>query len=102
MLYRMVGANLEARQFLGHPIAGAVRLPPQRIDASHNRGITYNRPERWVVNTPTAQIEIAQGDWIVTGHMGEHYVFKADVFHLYFKEAGTLEKLRHNIRRWRP
>lgn len=57
-------------------IDGVLRLPAQTIDTSATRGITFKRAERHVVNTATAQIELAPGDWVLTYPSGNQYVMK--------------------------
>ena len=60
----------------GKTVTGVVRLPAGTIDASKTRGIKFERPERHVVNTPTAQLELAPGDWVITYPSGNRYVLK--------------------------
>lgn len=63
------------RQFLGVPFPGILHQKAQRVDAPE-RGISFNRPERFVVNTPNGQIEIVQGDWVLEMPSGARYVVK--------------------------
>lgn len=67
--------SVTRRQFLGVPFPGILHQKPQRVDAPE-RGISFSRPERFVVNTPNGQVEICQGDWVLELPSGARYVVK--------------------------
>jgi len=70
---------IKKRQFNGVPFPGILYQKAQRVDAPE-RGISYSRPDRYLVNTPTGQLEIGQGDWVVAMPSGSLYVVKdADI-----------------------
>ena len=47
--------------------------PPVREDLSRTRGIIFDRPARYVFDTPDGPIDIAPGDWVVTFSSGFRY-----------------------------
>lgn len=65
---------IRKRQFVGIPFPGVMHQKAQRVDQSATRGIIFDRPERWIVNTPRGQQEIAQLDWLVEFPSGNRYV----------------------------
>lgn len=66
---------LKKTQFTGKPFPGILHQVAQRVNVPE-RGIAYDRPERFVVNTPFGQMEITAGDWLVEFSGGNRYVFK--------------------------
>lgn len=71
---------LTKKQFKGVPFSGIIHQKAQRVDMGNTRGIIFDRPERYIVNTPVGQLEIAYGDWLVEFVPGRHYVIKnADI-----------------------
>lgn len=81
------------RWFPGIVVEGVLRLPAGTIDASKTRGIRYDRPERYVVNTPFAQVEITEGDWVVTYPSGNRYVLK-DVDLKSFPQRSVFDRIK--------
>lgn len=67
---------LTRRQFNGVPFDGIIHQLAQRVDMGNTRGIVFDRPERFVVNTPVGQIEIGHGDWVVEFMPGRSYVIR--------------------------
>lgn len=67
---------IKKRQFLGVPFDGILHQKAQRVEAP-NRGIVFERQERYIVNTPLGQLEICQGDWLVELLPSRCYVIKA-------------------------
>jgi len=63
------------KQFRGIPFRGIIHQKAQRVEAPE-RGISFNRPERFVVNTPIGQLEVSRGDWILEFSSGNLYVIK--------------------------
>lgn len=55
---------------------GIIRLPARTVDLSQTRGIKFDRPTCFAVNTPVGQIEIVHGDWVVTCLTGSQYVLR--------------------------
>lgn len=79
--YRKNPLLVEAIQWFPEvDIPGVLRIPANKVDMSGARGIIVDRPERHVVNTHHGQIELAHGDWIITGLNGEKYPCRPDVF----------------------
>lgn len=71
---------MKKRQFLGIAFPGILHQKAQRVDMGATRGIVFDRPERWIVNTPVGQQEISQGDWLVELQPARFYVIKdADI-----------------------
>ena len=68
---------VKKRQFTGTLFEGILHQKPQRVN-DINRGIIFDRPERFVVNTPSGQFQIGIGDWVVTFPSGNRYVIKAE------------------------
>lgn len=66
---------LRKKQFTGLPFPGILHQKAQHVSAPE-RGISFERPERYVVNTPFGQQQIAHGDWLVIFPSGNCYVFK--------------------------
>ena len=65
------------RQFWGIlPFEGVLHQKAQRVDLGNTRGIVFDRPERWMVNTPIGQLEIYPGDWMVEFLPGRYYIVK--------------------------
>ena len=64
------------RRFMGTPFEGILHQKAQRVDMGNTRGIIFDRPERFIVNTPGGQIEIGAGDWVVECPSGNRYVIK--------------------------
>ena len=67
--------SVRKRQFLGVAFPGILHQKAQKVDAPE-RGISFHRPERWVVNTPMGQLEVCQGDWVLEAPSGNRYVIK--------------------------
>ena len=63
-------------------MSGVIKLPAMTVDARERRGITYDTPARYVVNTLEGQMEIKPGDWLVTGVTGELYPVKDHIFRM--------------------
>lgn len=76
---------INKRQFLGVPFRGILHQKAQRVDAPE-RGISYHRNERWVVNTPFGQVEIVQGDWLLELPTGRLYVIKDADMAVFFQQ----------------
>lgn len=72
---------IKKRQFLGVlPFTGVIHQTPQRVDMTATRGIIWERPERFMANTPFGQMEIGKGDWVLYFPRGAVYVVKdADI-----------------------
>lgn len=74
---------MKKRRFMGVPFEGILHQKAQRVDLANTRGIIFDRPERYIVNTPGGQIEIGPGDWVVEFPSGNRYVIKdADIAEL--------------------
>lgn len=67
---------IKKRQFIGVPFEGILHQKAQRVDMGNTRGIVFDRPERYVVNTPVGQLEIGLGDWVVEFIPGRLYVIR--------------------------
>jgi hypothetical protein len=86
MLYRKKPITVKAVQWsLGKVVEGVHRIPANKVDLSKTRGIIVDRPERYVVNTLEGQMEVTEGDWIVTGIKGEIYPVKDAIFKLTYE-----------------
>lgn len=68
---------IRKKQFTGIPFPGILHQKAQRVDVPA-RGISYERPERYIVNTPFGQLEIMPGDWMVTFPGGNVYVIRSE------------------------
>lgn len=68
---------IRKQQFNGVPFNGIIHQTAQRVDMGNTRGIVFNRPERYIVNTPVGQLEITNGDWLVEFTPGRYYVIRA-------------------------
>lgn len=83
---------LKNKQFNGQLFPGVIHQKAQRVNVPE-RGIIYDRPERYVVNTSFGQMEIAVGDWFVEFPSGNCYVFKpADMATLGYQPAKPKNK----------
>ena len=81
---------IKMRQFTGNPFDGILYQTAQRVSAPE-RGIVFNRPERYIVNTPFGQMEICKGDWLIEVITGNRYVIKdADI--MYFSKIKPSKK----------
>lgn len=67
---------MKKRRFMGVPFEGILHQKAQRVDLANTRGIIFDRPERYIVNTPFGQMEIGAGDWVLTFPNGNTYVMK--------------------------
>lgn len=68
---------LTKRQFTGKPFDGIIHQKAQRVEAP-GRGIVFDRPDRYIVNTPVGQLEIGVGDWVVEFLPSRRYVIRAE------------------------
>jgi hypothetical protein len=68
---------LSKRQFNGVPFDGIIFQKAQRVSAP-DRGIYFERPDRYLVNTPVGQLEISQGDWVVEFSPGRMYIIRGE------------------------
>lgn len=59
---------------------GVRYCPPNRVDLSATRGITIDRPGRYVMDTLSAVVDVAPGDWIIDCLNGERYPVKPEFF----------------------
>lgn len=66
---------LSKRQFNGVIFPGIIFQKAQRVSAP-DRGIFFERPDRFLVNTPVGQLEINQGDWVVEFSPGRLYIIR--------------------------
>lgn len=67
---------ISKRQFTGKPLPGIIFQKAQRVEAP-GRGIVFDRPDRYLVNTPVGQLEIGIGDWVVEFVAGRQYVIRS-------------------------
>lgn len=70
------------RQFNSVPFNGVIHQMAQRVSAPE-RGIVFNRPERYLVKTPFGHLEIGFGDWLVDVDNGSTYVIKSYDIHFF-------------------
>lgn len=90
--YRKRPLVVEAEQwFPGRMIEGARFQPGHRVDLSKTRGIQVDRPDRWVVDTLEGPVDLAPGDFIITGITGEHYPCKPHIFTLTYERVQLSE-----------
>lgn len=83
----------DGRQYVATPEilpAGVVKIPAMTVDARERRGITYDMPARYVVNTLEGQMQINPGDWLVTGVKGKKYPCRPDIFDLSYEPADSI------------
>lgn len=86
MKFRRKPTIVEAEQwFPGKEVEGVRRIPAHRADLTKTRGIFIDRPERHVVDTLSGPVDVAFGDWIITGVMGEKYPCRQDIFELTYE-----------------
>lgn len=99
MFYRKKPIIVEAHQWFpalqeaGKPRRmenyGVRYCPPTKVDLSATRGITIDRPGRYVIDTLEGVMEVQPSDWIVKGIKGERYAVKPDIFALTYEPAST-------------
>lgn len=72
---------MKKRQFTGIPFEGIIYQAAQRVNAPE-RGVSFNRPNRYVLSTPVGQVEISIGDWVIYMPSGLYVIKDADIFAL--------------------
>lgn len=87
---------IRAEQFgpAGVIIEGVEFHKAQTIDAQRTRGIIYDRPERWVFNSPHGPIDLTPGDWIVTMPSGRKLWCDDSIFRELFQPKQSIFKRR--------
>lgn len=103
MLYRKKPIVVEAVQFWpphadagpnAKPMAGVIKIPAMTVDARARRGITYDTPAHYVINTLEGQMQVNPGDWVITGVKGERYACRDDIFKLTYEPVTDATKTR--------
>lgn len=79
---------------------GVLLIPASKVDLSATRGIVYDRPERYVIDTPFGRVELMAGDWIGRTVNGNVYTFRdEDILEHHTRERATLiYRLSNRIR----
>lgn len=96
MKFRYKPLVFEATQwFPGQQVEGVRRIPGCRVDLTARRGIIIDRPEHYVVDGPYGPLEIAPGDWVITGALGYRYPVKPDVFTAICEPTGEEPAVPH-------
>lgn len=103
MLYRKKPIVVEANQWFPQPpptptvddlpgkprrpeLYGVRYCPPTKVDDAR-RGIKFDRPGRYVIDTLEGVMDVSPGDWIVKGVVGERYPVKPHIFVLTYEVA---------------
>ena len=74
---------IEAEQFFpDKPVEGVRKVPRRTVDATRTRGIIYDTPERYEIDTLEGTMVVEPGDWIIKGVVGERYPCKDAIFKL--------------------
>lgn len=77
---------VKKRQFLGIAFDGIIHQKAQHVDMTSTRGIVWNRPECYMVNTPLGQLQIYAGDWLLELPTGVLYVIRSVDIEHFFKQ----------------
>jgi hypothetical protein len=88
MKYRKKPLILEAYQWFPCMLdtPGVRHIKANKVDLSKTRGIIVDRPERYVVDTPSGEVWLEPGDWVIKGISGEYYPCKPDIFELTYED----------------
>lgn len=66
---------MNQRQFNGVTFGGIIFQKAQTVNEPA-RGISFERPDRFLLTTPYGQLEVNKGDWVVEMPSGNHYLIK--------------------------
>lgn len=75
---------VEAKQFFPDRALpeGVWMTHARTVDASRTRGIIYDVPARYELDTQHGTVVVEPGDWIITGLLGEKYPCRDALFRL--------------------